>query len=831
MRYFISRLKIEGFRGINNEACPLDLQFIPDAVNSVFAVNGFGKSSIFEALNYAISGTVPKLEELQSHERPNDYYCNRFHSQGTATVEIELKPDDGTSPNVNILIQRDKSGRRTVTSPSGYPRPEDLLESLNEGFTLLDYRTFINFIDTSPLERGRSFSALLGLEAYSQLRQTLQSVSDARVINSDIGITSVSSEITRAEQEAQAAFQKLSSSFHGVSGKQLVNSAMIDDCVVEVLTVFSCIDLLKEYFEGKRLDQVDFSVIKSAIRSAEGGEKQKEFEKVLEKITELTMLSLLKESFSDEQFKFRQLVQEKTELMGATRGDVFKKLYETAKTLIERGEWKEPRRCPLCESELKNAIGDVVEKQIDQYSQVAAKASEIKIAWSSAAWVRRLQILEQTTELNVNEETKVFNLLSRKITSSGIKIEEVETAIALLNTLEETLEKKLFLAKTRRDEIQMELPPSLVRLTEQVEFGRVFGEALYEYIEKKTIQDKAKAKLHFYERWQCYISKVSDVFAKAEAELSRRRLSVIDTEYKTIFAQIMAVDDVMPELERAEHREHLHVQLSNFYGQKSVSARALLSESFRNALAISVFLSAALKQSGVPRFIVLDDITSSFDSGHQWNLMEVIRRSLQYSKNSNGLQFIILSHDGLLEKYFDKLGNTTDWHHQKLQGCPPKGAIFSQHQVRNRLYATAINLLNNGQVKEAEPLIRQYLEFKLLQIINKVNIPVPLDFSIKGHMKMVSNCLDAIDTAISLYKRASSIVLTPAQLNAIDSIHVPALIANWVSHYETGSGSSLSPSILKSVLKTIDDFAECFQYDQTVNGGVQKHWYKSLSKR
>jgi AAA15 family ATPase/GTPase len=61
-RYFLTRVKIEGFRGINNDSEPLELKFRPNAVNSVFAANGIGKSSIYEALNYAIRGVVPKLE-------------------------------------------------------------------------------------------------------------------------------------------------------------------------------------------------------------------------------------------------------------------------------------------------------------------------------------------------------------------------------------------------------------------------------------------------------------------------------------------------------------------------------------------------------------------------------------------------------------------------------------------------------------------------------------------------------------------------------------------------------------------------------------------------
>jgi hypothetical protein len=39
----------------------------------------------------------------------------------------------------------------------------------------------------------------------------------------------------------------------------------------------------------------------------------------------------------------------------------------------------------------------------------------------------------------------------------------------------------------------------------------------------------------------------------------------------------------------------------------------------------SVYLAAAKLYGGAPKFLVLDEITSSFDAGHQYHLVEVIR--------------------------------------------------------------------------------------------------------------------------------------------------------------------------------------------------------------
>src|ERR1700723_3728442 len=119
-RYFIKKVQIEGFRGINNQGDPLDLSFRTNCVNSVFAANALGKSSIFDALAYAIKGHVRKLDILPASDNPSDYYVNRFHGTGTATILLHLEPDDG-SKEVEIAVTRDSDGNRSVISPSGAP--------------------------------------------------------------------------------------------------------------------------------------------------------------------------------------------------------------------------------------------------------------------------------------------------------------------------------------------------------------------------------------------------------------------------------------------------------------------------------------------------------------------------------------------------------------------------------------------------------------------------------------------------------------------------------------------------------------------------------------
>lgn len=90
------------------------------------------------------------------------------------------------------------------------------------------------------------------------------------------------------------------------------------------------------------------------------------------------------------------------------------------------------------------------------------------------------------------------------------------------------------------------------------------------------------------------------------------------------------------------------------------------------------------------------------------------------------------------------------------------------------------------------------------------------------------------DRHIDLYKAAGRLVLDANQQATLGTMIVPGIIANWVSHYETGSGSSLDAYVLLDVLKAIDDFAHHFKYDCSCKqqpGKTIRKYYRSLSSK
>jgi len=286
--------------------------------------------------------------------------------------------------------------------------------------------------------------------------------------------------------------------------------------------------------------------------------------------------------------------------------------------------------------------------------------------------------------------------------------------------------------------------------------------------------------------------------------------------------------DVVPALRKRAGSEDISISLAQFWTLPDISAQAVLSESYRNAFAISVYLAAASLYGGGAKFLILDDVTSSFDSGHQFHLMNVIKGQFARPGVPDGPQVILLSHDTVLEKLFNTNANDGGWWHQCIQGTartsvlPQSGAI---HKIRDATHA----FLDTGNTDDAAPRIRQYLEFKLEEVISKVGIPVPIGIAFNDDKHMAKNLIDAIRAAVDLHDAAGRLVLDAAQLAGLNT-SVATIVSNYLSHWATGHTHAFTAPSLKGVMQAIENFAGCFQFEHPA-GSTQYRYYRSLSQR
>ena len=226
-------------------------------------MNGVGKTSVYDAVRYAITGKLPWLDDLNSTERDKDYYRNQFHSTGQSTIELRLVAEPG-GEKCEITVNRNALGARSVAA-TRHGDAQAILASLNREFVLLDGPTFQKFIAAPPLVRGRTFSGLLGLSAYSDLRQALAGLVNTRAFNNHYETTAHAQTRTREERAATELLTAIAKDYETLVGADIGDldaAAAKEKCHAALVQIAP----LKPVCEEKAFADIDIDACIEAIK-------------------------------------------------------------------------------------------------------------------------------------------------------------------------------------------------------------------------------------------------------------------------------------------------------------------------------------------------------------------------------------------------------------------------------------------------------------------------------------------------------------------------------------------------------------------------------------
>lgn len=817
--WFLKGVSIEGFRGINNEGRPLELKFKVDKVNSVSAVNGVGKTSIYDAIRFAISGRLPWLEELPAADRNGDYYLNRFHGAKTATIKLKLV-EAATGQQCSIVVTRDQHGNRTVTATSPWDG-NSILRALDREFVLLDGPTFQNFIAAKPQARGRTFAGLLGLSEYSRMRQALSTLTNTKAFNNHFNTASTTQSQAHAEKGRKDASEAILRDYTILSGQQWTRMSLPDTLAV-CHKALEQIGPLKPLCSDKEFRDINVDQCIEAVKAAEGGPKRERLAQCIRGRQDLLALNVQAPD-ANRSAKLAELAAAREDLASKTAGDVMLQLFQAGAKALQLPEWANKGICPLCDSEVPHDLDNHVKGKLADFTTLDSATQAVALEWNEAGWADLVALEKMLEE---DKAARKIALSSDRASKGLISGEEAKTLGEWLKELRSRASEWDKALGKEQAELEKELPQSSVEVTKKVEAARRIQESCSKLDEAQASLDAAKKQADRVSRIKSFLDKVSTDFAAAETAISKARLAAVEPVFKANFGE-MSFLGVTPAVAKRANSEDLQILLAEFYGLTNLSPQALLSESYRNAFAIALYLAAASLYGGMPKFIVLDDVTSSFDAGHQLFLVELLRKSFARPGNPNGLQVIILSHDTMLEKLFNKHTTSGIWWHQRLEGMPQL-AVLPQTGAVNKVRDHTISMLQAGQVDFAKEGVRQYLEYRLSDLINKLRIPVPVDVAFNDNKQLASEFLTAIDTAVRLHKKANSLVLDAVQETGLNS-NMATIVGNFLSHWGTGQTLSFTASSLLGVMNAIDQYCDCFKFEKTP--GAPKIFYKSLQHR
>lgn len=826
-RYYLRTLSIEGFRGINNQGHPFVLKFDQSKVTSVFGENGMGKSSVFEALEYAIFGRVNRLADMQQIENSDRYYLNQFHP-GPARIILEFEPDDAGVP-VIITVERTKNGARKVTGQN-LTDCHAFLNTVQAETLLMDYRTFNKFVMEKPLERGRFLSRLLGLERVSAVRAALSSLRDTKNLNNDLDVNALRVKVQAAKASRRhAAISALNQVSdirpHTFSADAFDLRKVADYC----LATLNEDPVISPLITGKTLSQIDYKACLERLQDSDrSGQRQKLAALHVKKGRLTTPIDLLGLEMKMETLQLK--VRKRQELVDDSKGEAYKALYQAAQQVLSVNPQAE--ECPLCERLWEHKSGlnfpHFVAHQLENYREILELDDSIKTVWKSL--IQDDTVSKLVTELEQRAPEAAPAALGT------VDLPTEKDVSSLRNTFVDLEEHRCrALATIQREiaEVEATVPPSLAASIQAVTASKNLTDSLKAYLAAETEEKVASDELAAINQWEAFIDKAASDFAQEETVLVRATIAMLEQNIRALYMAIMPGAPVLPKLSRQEGSEKLLLMLEHFYGVKDAHAVPLLSESYRNALGLAVFLAASQKRTHGGRFLVLDDVTSSFDAGHQSYLLEAIYQHVAKPENPNGLQVIILSHDGTLKKYFDMATSSGKaWTNHRLQGTAPTGSVTAKAIPVDELRNDILNPLSTGDLTPARRAVRPYLEATLLEIVDQVHIRVPLDMATIDHKRMLRDLMEAIKWEIRLRQLANELVLDSAAVKDITQNIIPFLQANPWAHYATDSTTSVDANAIRGVADAIDRLVDAFKYTCNCGPGKpERKFYRSLGEK
>ncbi|MGV8155257.1 MAG: hypothetical protein ACLKAO_13315 [Alkaliphilus sp.] len=663
-KQYIKSISIEGFRGINNENSPLELDFNTKGITSIFAPNGIGKSSIFDALSFCLNDELKCLKPL-THEN-SDYKSiqNIFHS-GDGKIIITLEDDSGNINPIEFKINSN-GGKELISTQPHLPA---LLTEIKDIHNFLDYNAFTDIIYSNQENAGKIFLKLIGYESFSELQEKLTTLSRTQNLSRDFQVEAKKEELRSNKEKIDTLKDIILENIKSIGLKNKIFTSK----VVEK----SCLNGINKL---ANTNELSFLKIKINDIIDEVNNKNDGFNKAKEELVKYTQekekLNILRKKikfFSNSKFAKtkRELIKAYNKL--ENENDTFiGELYEKALNVYaEFGEINN-NSCVLCESSdlgsTRQTFTQKLEKKINKYNSFKEKYSAFKSLinnYIDNSALREIEEMFFTKTIITKKTIADFYYSERTLT---IKQFNEYKFLELIQFYGSEIEKQIVDITANINNIKESIPAELHTIITKLTYYKTIQESIIEISGLEVTNKKQQQYIKYAEKWTQFIITVKDKFTNKNNSLIKEISNDISENTQSFFQEIMNSPEIIPKIEKKDTGQKVLMLLEKFYSESDKKAASLLSESNRNALCLSIYFACALNKSK-SGFIVLDDITSSFDSGHQSNLLLLLKNKVSQIYKAKGKQIIILTHDGELEKSLKKYSSELPqkWTHYILQ--------------------------------------------------------------------------------------------------------------------------------------------------------------------
>jgi predicted ATPase len=727
MKVKIKNILITGLRGIKNQI-NLDLE---EKSILLYGDNGTGKSSITDAFEWFY---YDRVDHLISEEigRDGKEALRNIHLADNDNANIQIKCTSDKIDNTKSLnIKRGKLITENTNNEDSFS--DYINKSIQENL-LLRHQNLRDFVDYKKTDKLKYFSEIIGFSDVTKIRDVLKK--SFNTIKSEIKNSGYENQI---QTQQTTLLKNIGANIH--SEKQLFEK------------INELINPLKTGIVISKSSDIDALIEK--IKKPTGN-------KIIEKINFLQkcsdLLTNIKKDIStinDQYLKYFNEFQKLFEDIETIKQKIFEELLNTGAKLLTQKYYTD-NKCPLClQSKDKQELLAEINSRLEEIKSSKQKLIEFE------------NIRSETKRLFDTKIRQIDLILNEKLISEEIHSEikkSIETINSKLSLFTSEINVKLLEGKKIKPIDEMKLVSSDFDYITTIDNNI---SSIKEELKKDNSSD-IRVKIEFAKnaftqikilevnrdklnRQKDSIEIIYNAFTKKQKEGLE---SFLDKLSSTIdeYYQFMNVDETFKSIkiipiEDEDDLKGITIQFN--YNKKEITPlQKYLSESHLNCFGLAFFLASVKAFNKENKFIILDDVISSFDSNHRKRFADLLFEKF------NDYQIILLTHENEWYEYVSTIAKNKGWLLNKINWTEEKGTHIEDSIVdlRERI----VNNINNNIETNLGNDIRIYLESVLKQICEDLEVKLKYLPNDKNEKRMAPEMLDALKSKID--KRSQTLI-------------------------------------------------------------------------
>lgn len=705
----LRHLKATGFRGARF-AFPVDFTKDHRSI-AVFGENASGKSTITDALEWFITDRIDHLwREDCKAEALRHVLCG---DEEPSVVEVSFEG-------------KDRAGTKTLTpklkSNTAYNSPEvgPLIERLQGDRIILRHAQIVEFLNDKKGEKRKVIASIIGYEEITKFRDVIQQTRNA---------LQKEDEYTGAKQQSN----RLQGRMIEIVGEIVKSDARFYEIVNDIIKP---IKIETRIFDEETLQKtvLELRGLGSDPEKIKAAERLKQFEKACDDLKrDIEDVSTKADAFVG---PYNLLAKERESVNKLRLSEFLTK----GRDVLADGSFTDPQ-CPFCLSSYDLSV---------LQTEVAARIIAL------AELQKKLETSGQAKEALLQAVTTAGQTANTLIQTYA-ELEEFSEFIAAATAARNALRSYYAATKSAFERLQAftdpeGFAPAIAQLLKRLE--EATGQAQQaatrlDLSEREKLVAAALDKLQQLRRdmadyaecqrtvksFEDQIMTLTSLFDDFVAVQNTVLQAVLDRISKDVgqFYKILHpkenVDEVRLSMVGEEGVEFEYL----FHKRKTYPPHKYLSESHLNSLGVVLFLANARIFNKEARFVILDDIVTSFDFKHRRRLLRLIKEEFA------DWQVIILTHENMWFELIKREMKEQGWLFREVQSDPTNGISLDESPATLR----AIIVQKRGKDDVTNDL-RKLLEATLKEICLRLEVKLVFRLNEYNERRMPEEMLSQI---------------------------------------------------------------------------------------